>query len=167
MLSCCQMQDGGVLLTTYDLIRSDSSKIRGDSTSRWDYMVIDEGHLIKNSRTKSFKALVGIPCNHRIVVSGTPVQNCAEVCCRNFSFTTLFSFELLCIFWLKDKIQELWTLFKFCNPTLLPGFNTFKRDYSSPLFKGNYKDSTNKEVLVSSKAAEVSVVFLFASACCY
>lgn len=45
----------------------------------WDYVILDEGHIIKNPKTQRAKSLVEIPSDHRIVISGTPIQNNLKV----------------------------------------------------------------------------------------
>lgn len=39
-----------------------------------------QGHLIKNPSTQRAKSLLAIPCAHRIIISGTPLQNNLKVC---------------------------------------------------------------------------------------
>jgi SWI/SNF-related matrix-associated actin-dependent regulator of chromatin subfamily A member 5 len=39
------------------------------------YVVLDEGHKIKNSESLSSSALYGIGAAHRLILTGTPVQN--------------------------------------------------------------------------------------------
>nr|GMD67546.1 protein chromatin remodeling 24 [Ipomoea batatas] len=78
------LQDKGVLLTTYDIVRNNVKSLCGDyyrygdgsdDEIIWDYMILDEGHLIKNPSTQRAKSLHEIPCAHRIIISGTPIQN--------------------------------------------------------------------------------------------
>lgn len=47
-----------------------------------------QGHLIKNPSTQRAKSLLAIPCGHRIIISGTPLQNNLKVC-----IFILFHFE--------------------------------------------------------------------------
>jgi len=81
-------QEGGVLLTTYDIVRNNYKLIRGNSYNNddddeegtvWNYVILDEGHLIKNNKTQRAQSLFEIPCAHRIVISGTPIQNNLKV----------------------------------------------------------------------------------------
>ncbi|WJX47788.1 Protein CHROMATIN REMODELING 24 [Trifolium repens] len=77
------LQDKGVLLTTYDIVRNNTRSLTGhryideddDDGPTWDYMILDEGHLIKNPSTQRAKSLLEIPSAHRIIISGTPLQN--------------------------------------------------------------------------------------------
>ena len=99
------LQEGGILLTTYDIVRNNYKLIRGDfyngniegkyaklirgdfyndadedeDGKLWDYVILDEGHIIKNPSTQRAKSLLEIPCVHRIVISGTPIQNNLKV----------------------------------------------------------------------------------------
>jgi hypothetical protein len=81
-------QLGGILLTTYDIVRNNYKLIRGNSYNNddddeegtvWNYVILDEGHLIKNNKTQRAQSLFEIPCAHRIVISGTPIQNNLKV----------------------------------------------------------------------------------------
>ena len=80
-------QLGGVLLATYDIVRNNYKQIRGNSYNNdeeeegtlWNYVILDEGHLIKNNKTQRAQSLFEIPCAHRIAISGTPIQNNLKV----------------------------------------------------------------------------------------
>lgn len=41
--------------------------------------MLDEGHIIKNPKTQRSKSISDIPCVHRIIISGTPIQNNLKV----------------------------------------------------------------------------------------
>ncbi|KAK6922790.1 Helicase, C-terminal [Dillenia turbinata] len=130
------LQDKGVLLTTYDIVRNNSKSLRGDYYFReecsedipiWDYMILDEGHLIKNPSTQRAKSLLEISCAHRIIISGTPLQN---------------------------NLKELWALFNFCCPNLLGDKNGFKQRYEVPILRGNDKNATEREKRIGSAVAK-------------
>ncbi|KQK05279.1 hypothetical protein BRADI_2g19130v3 [Brachypodium distachyon] len=81
-------QEGGILLTTYDIVRINYKLIRGDfydgaddeeEGKLWDYVILDEAHFIKNPKTQRAQSLFEIPCVHRIAISGTPIQNNLKV----------------------------------------------------------------------------------------
>ena len=83
-----QEEEGGVLLTTYDIVRINYKQIRGDSFNNddgdeegtsWNYVILDEGDRIKNPKTQRAQSLFEIPCAHRIVITGTPIQNYLKV----------------------------------------------------------------------------------------
>ncbi|ESR45373.1 hypothetical protein CICLE_v10000096mg [Citrus x clementina] len=130
------LQDKGVLLTTYDIVRNNSKSLRGssfisdeagDDDAIWDYMILDEGHLIKNPSTQRAKSLLEIPSAHRIIISGTPIQN---------------------------NLKELWALFNFCCPELLGDNKWFKEKYELPILRGNDKHALDREKRIGSAVAK-------------
>ncbi|GER36248.1 chromatin remodeling 24 [Striga asiatica] len=129
------MQDKGVLLTTYDIVRNNTKSLCGDyrysdgeeDEMTWDYMILDEGHLIKNPSTQRAKSLLQIPCGHRIIISGTPLQN---------------------------NLKELWALFNFCCPELLGDKKEFKEKYEHFISRGNEKNASDREKRIGSSVAK-------------
>ena len=65
----------------------------------FDYVVLDEAQAIKNAATESAKAVRLLRGNHRLALSGTPVEN---------------------------HLGELWSLFEFLNPGMLGAASVFK-----------------------------------------
>ncbi|OIW18154.1 hypothetical protein TanjilG_31274 [Lupinus angustifolius] len=130
------LQDKGVLLTTYDIVRNNTKSLRGNNyfeeddsedDPTWDYMILDEGHLIKNPSTQRAKSLLEIPSAHRIIISGTPLQN---------------------------NLKELWALFNFCCPELLGDNKWFKAQFEMPILRGNDKNATDREQRIGSAVAK-------------
>ncbi|KAJ4966305.1 hypothetical protein NE237_018154 [Protea cynaroides] len=130
------LQDKGILLTTYDIVRNNSKSLRGDcyfnhdiseETMTWDYIILDEGHLIKNPATQRAKSLLEIPSAHRIIISGTPLQN---------------------------NLKELWALFNFCCPELLGDKIEFKNRYEAAILRGNEKNAFDREKRIGSAVAQ-------------
>lgn len=50
-----------------------------------DYVILDEGHKIKNP-TKTTKAVYDIPAKNRLVLTGTPIQNNLRVNIQTYTF---------------------------------------------------------------------------------
>ena len=84
-----QFDDFDVILTTYGTLRRD---IVGLKDYSFDYAILDEAQAIKNASSQSAKAARLIRADHRLALSGTPVEN---------------------------HIGELWSLFEFLNPGML------------------------------------------------
>lgn len=82
-------QHANVLISSYDVIRHDVGHF---SRQQWNYCILDEGHLIKSSKTKLFKAIKQIRAANRLILTGTPIQN---------------------------NVTELWCLFDFLIPGYL------------------------------------------------
>ncbi|KAM7362772.1 histone acetyltransferase 1 isoform 1-T2 [Cochliomyia hominivorax] len=104
-----------LVVASYDTIRKD---IDFFSTINWNYCVLDEGHIIKNGKTKSSKAIKMLKANHRLILSGTPIQN---------------------------NVLELWSLFDFLMPGFLGTEKQFIARYSRPIFASRDAKSSAKE----------------------
>ncbi|KAM0847690.1 hypothetical protein ACQ4PT_054849 [Festuca glaucescens] len=130
------MLEGGILLTTYDTVRINYKKIRGDFYNDaddeeegefWNYVILDEAHFIKNPNTQRAQSLFEIPCVHRIAISGTPIQN---------------------------NLKEMWALFYFCCPEVLGDKEEFRQRYELPIIKGNEKTASNQAKHIGSNVAK-------------
>ena len=85
-----------LVLTTYGTLRNDAAFLK-DVT--FDYVVLDEAQAIKNASSESAKAARLLRGQHRLALSGTPVQN---------------------------HLGELWSLFEFLNPGMLGTARAFQ-----------------------------------------
>lgn len=92
-----------VVLTTYGMMRNDIDDFR---RRRWEYVVLDESQNIKNMESQTAKAAFILECNHRLALSGTPMEN---------------------------NIMELYSLFRFLNPGMLGDAGDFSRQYAMPI----------------------------------
>jgi superfamily II DNA or RNA helicase len=88
--------DYDVVLTTYGTLRRDILKLK---EMAFDYCVLDESQSVKNANTESAKATRLLHANHRLALSGTPVEN---------------------------HLGELWSLFEFLNPGMLGTASVFR-----------------------------------------
>ncbi|KAL8475219.1 hypothetical protein ACS0TY_031582 [Phlomoides rotata] len=61
-----------VLLTSYEMINLDSSSLK---PIKWECMIVDEGHRLKNKDSKLFSSLKQYSSRHRVLLTGTPLQN--------------------------------------------------------------------------------------------
>ncbi|KAK4415413.1 CHD3-type chromatin-remodeling factor PICKLE [Sesamum alatum] len=61
-----------VLLTSYEMINLDSSSLK---PIKWECMIVDEGHRLKNKDSKLFSSLKQYCSRHRVLLTGTPLQN--------------------------------------------------------------------------------------------
>lgn len=62
-----------VCITTFDFVLKDRYKL---NKFEWKYIVIDEGHRIKNAKCKFVSVLVhDYASDHRLLLTGTPLQN--------------------------------------------------------------------------------------------
>ncbi|MEO7190355.1 MAG: DEAD/DEAH box helicase [Vicinamibacterales bacterium] len=86
-----------VALVTYGTLRRDIGMLSG---VEFDYVILDEAQAIKNAATASAKAARLLRARHRLVLSGTPIEN---------------------------HLGELWSLFEFLNPGVLGRSTVFQR----------------------------------------
>lgn len=66
-----KIKNHNLVVASYDIVRKD---IDFFGTINWNYCILDEGHVIKNGKTKASKAIKTIVANHRLILSGTPIQ---------------------------------------------------------------------------------------------
>ncbi|KAI3715446.1 hypothetical protein L6452_22428 [Arctium lappa] len=92
-----------VLITHYDLIMRDKAFLK---KIHWYYMIVDEGHRLKNSECALAKSLVsGYRIRRRLLLTGTPIQN---------------------------SLQELWALLNFLLPTIFNSVENFEEWFNAP-----------------------------------
>lgn len=92
-----------VLLTTYEYIIKDRPLL---SKIKWNYMIIDEGHRMKNSQSKLSATLTTYyNCRYRLILTGTPLQN---------------------------NLPELWALLNFVLPTIFKSVKSFDEWFNTP-----------------------------------
>ncbi|XP_045616900.2 TATA-binding protein-associated factor 172 isoform X2 [Procambarus clarkii] len=104
-----------LIVASYDIVRND---IDFFSKIKWNYVILDEGHIIKNGKTKSSKAIKQLVAHHRLILSGTPIQN---------------------------NVLELWSLFDFLMPGFLGTERQFMARYSKPILQSRDTKSSSKE----------------------
>ncbi|XP_038680111.1 protein CHROMATIN REMODELING 4-like isoform X2 [Tripterygium wilfordii] len=89
-----------VLLTTYEMVLADSSHLRGVP---WEVLVVDEGHRLKNSESRLFSLLNSFCFQHRVLLTGTPLQN---------------------------NIGETYNLLNFLQPASFPSLSSFEQKFN-------------------------------------
>ena len=89
-----------VLLTTYEMVLADASHLRGVS---WEVLIVDEGHRLKNSESKLFNLLNSFSFQHRVLLTGTPLQN---------------------------NIGEMYNLLNFLQPASFPSLSGFEEKFN-------------------------------------
>ncbi|GFZ00920.1 similar to ROOT GROWTH DEFECTIVE 3 [Actinidia rufa] len=66
-----QFEKNNVIVTSYDVVRKDVDYL---GQLFWNYCILDEGHIIKNSKSKITCAVKQLKAQHRLILSGTPIQ---------------------------------------------------------------------------------------------
>lgn len=80
-----QFNKHNTIVTSYDVVRKDIDHL---SQLFWNYCILDEGHIIKNSKSKVTCAVKQLKAKHRLILSGTPIQvffliNSLTYCCKH------------------------------------------------------------------------------------
>ncbi|KAI8566235.1 hypothetical protein RHMOL_Rhmol02G0024400 [Rhododendron molle] len=92
-----------VLITHYDLIMRDKAFLK---KIHWQYMIVDEGHRLKNHECALARTLVsGYRIRRRLLLTGTPIQN---------------------------SLQELWSLLNFLLPNIFNSVENFEEWFNAP-----------------------------------
>ncbi len=65
-----------ILLTTFEVA---VKEIKLLSKIKWQVLVVDEAHKLKNQASRLFTNLVSVPHHHCLLLTGTPLQNKTEV----------------------------------------------------------------------------------------
>lgn len=108
--------DKGVLITTY----TGFLKYQGYLVEHsWHYLILDEGHKIRNPNSQISAAVKRINTPHKILLTGSPMQN---------------------------NLQELWSLFDFIIPGLLGTLQVFTEHFVNPIIHGGFANSTSIQV---------------------
>ena len=102
----------GIAFEDYDLIVSTYGLVQRDEDFFMDYafyyLVLDEAQFIKNARTKTRQIIQQLKGEHRLCLTGTPLEN---------------------------HLGELWSLFHFLSPGLLGDLKQFRRFFQNPIEK--------------------------------
>ncbi|GMM56279.1 putative ATPase [Maudiozyma humilis] len=87
----------GIVVTSYEIIMRDADYIM---SLQWKFLIVDEGHRLKNINSKLIQELKRINTNNRLLLTGTPLQN---------------------------NLAELWSLLNFILPDIFSDFEMFNK----------------------------------------
>ncbi|KAJ2832193.1 DNA repair protein rhp26, partial [Coemansia sp. 'formosensis'] len=93
---------------------------------KWGYAVLDEGHMIRNPDTEATLSCKGLDTRHRILVTGTPIQN---------------------------NLTELWSLFDYIFPGRLGTLPVFNNQFVVPITTGGYASANSLQVRAGYRCA--------------
>ncbi|KAJ7311369.1 hypothetical protein JRQ81_006987 [Phrynocephalus forsythii] len=88
-----------VLITTYEILLKDKTVLGSIS---WAFLGVDEAHRLKNDDSLLYKTLIDFKSNHRLLITGTPLQN---------------------------SLKELWSLLHFIMPEKFESWEDFEDDH--------------------------------------
>lgn len=100
-------EDYDLVLTTYGVLLRDIEMLR---KYKFHYAILDESQAIKNPLAQTGRAARLLNSDHRLVLTGTPVEN---------------------------STIELWSQFAFLNPGMLGGIDYFRDEFAAAIERGN------------------------------
>lgn len=92
-----------MVLTSYPLARLDAEMMK---SIQWLWVILDEAQNIKNPDAKQTQAIRTFPAEHRLALTGTPVEN---------------------------RLSELWSIMHFLNPGYLGTRKKFRSEFAIPI----------------------------------
>ncbi len=99
------LSDCDLAITSYALLRRDAELFRG---TEFDTVVLDEAQHIKNRQTQNAQTVKSVRSQHRLVLTGTPMEN---------------------------SVSDLWSIFDFLMPGYLGGAEEFRERYEIPMIR--------------------------------
>jgi superfamily II DNA or RNA helicase len=103
-----------IIITTYGVTRVDVDELKN---FYFNYIILDESQNIKNPASKSFKAVRSLKSKHKLILSGTPVEN---------------------------SVSDLWSQLTFLNPGLLGTQAFFYDEYVQAIEKKKDEEKARK-----------------------
>uniref|UniRef100_A0A3B4V3V4 Chromodomain helicase DNA binding protein 1 n=1 Tax=Seriola dumerili TaxID=41447 RepID=A0A3B4V3V4_SERDU len=88
-----------ILLTTYEILLKDKSFL---GSVNWAVIGVDEAHRLKNDDSLLYKTMIDFKSNHRLLITGTPLQN---------------------------SLKELWSLLHFIMPEKFHSWELFEEEH--------------------------------------
>ncbi|KAK6318247.1 hypothetical protein J4Q44_G00115380 [Coregonus suidteri] len=87
------------LITTYEILLKDKAVL---GNINWAFLGVDEAHRLKNDDSLLYKTLIEFRSNHRLLITGTPLQN---------------------------SLKELWSLLHFLMPDKFENWEDFESEH--------------------------------------
>lgn len=97
------MSERDVIVTTYPVLVKDLKRF---VEQPFHLVILDEAQAIKNPRSQTHRAVAALQCNHRVCLTGTPIEN---------------------------NLGELWALFDFLMPGFLGNAESFRSQFRVPI----------------------------------
>lgn len=114
----------GIIITSYSSLVSHLEMLM---VTKWHYVILDEGHTIRNPDSQVTLGAKCLRTPHRIILTGSPMQN---------------------------KLQELWSLFDFVYPGKLGTLPLFMEYYGDAIIQGGFATASEAQVLAGYKCAK-------------
>jgi superfamily II DNA or RNA helicase len=107
-----------VIITSYALLRRDIDLL---TKLKLDYVILDEAQAIKNPQSATAQAAKELVPSRRLALTGTPIEN---------------------------RLTEIWSIFDFVSPGILPPLAKFEERYSRPIDQGDSKAAARLKSII-------------------
>ncbi|KDQ10834.1 hypothetical protein BOTBODRAFT_35944 [Botryobasidium botryosum FD-172 SS1] len=118
-----------IVVTTYEMIIKDSKHLGGDKFD-WKYVIVDEGHRLKNMDSKLMKEIKTYSSSNRMILTGTPLHN---------------------------NLGELWSLLNFILPDIFDDLDSFQQwfNFTPPSGTAESESASDPSALNSAQSAHI------------
>lgn len=103
-----------IVLTSYGILRNDIDYLK---SYPFHYVILDESQYVKNPNSKIYEAIHEIQSQHKLVLTGTPIEN---------------------------SLVDLWAQMNFVNEGLLGSLNFFKKHFVLPITRQQNEEKEEK-----------------------
>ncbi|SOY54785.1 DEAD/DEAH box helicase [Cupriavidus taiwanensis] len=100
-----------LVIVSYTLLQQASQEF---CAREWHTVVADEAQAFKNAVTRRAQAMFALPSDFRMALTGTPVEN---------------------------RLAELWSVMRFCNPGLLGSLARFNEHFANPIERAGSREA--------------------------
>jgi SNF2 family DNA or RNA helicase len=107
-----------VVLASYGVVRNDIESLRN---LNFKYVILDESQLIKNPDSKIYKAIIQLQSEHKLVLTGTPIEN---------------------------SLTDLWAQLNFLNRDLLKNQHYFREEFVVPIERYHDEEKQRKLLII-------------------
>ncbi len=102
---------GDLVIVSYTLMQQAQELF---AAKTWHTLVADEAQAVKNAAARRSQALFELPADFRMALSGTPIEN---------------------------RLAELWSIMRFCNPGLLGSASRFNETFAIPIERNRDREA--------------------------
>lgn len=106
-------EQNDIIITSYSLLKKDEGLFKSVD---WHRIIIDEAQNIKNPKSAQTKSLLQLKSEHKLALTGTPIEN---------------------------RLLDLWSIFNFLNHGYLDSHTAFRKLFEIPIQKENNRDKAN------------------------
>ena len=106
--------DADLVITSYALAPRDETTL---AAGEWSAVILDEAQNIKNPSARQTQAIRKLRGDHRLALTGTPVEN---------------------------HLTELWSIMEFLNPQYLGSREAFRREFVRPIERAGDEDAARQ-----------------------